>query len=310
MFNIKERAERMPVGVLATALGAATLSNVYAGLGFTYVKTIIILMAAVVFILGIIKLTLHRKTFLKEYDNPILASLYGTFSMVAMVLGSALYPFSNSFGKGLWLFGIIFHACLIGVFTYRNVIKNFNIDKFAPSWFVTYNGIMVAVVVGGKMGMPILKKIILYYGILVFFTIIPFMVKRLIEKPLPDAIYHVKTVLLAPSSLCVVCYLALTESPNFFFVSLLYIIVFITLLAVLKSIPKFFSFEFHPGFAGTTFPMAIGVVASLKVAGYLQGLDMTALSVIVKNIAGIQIFITTGIISFVYFNFLKKAFRK
>ena len=54
------------------------------------------------------------------------------------------------------------------VFTYNNVIKNFNMQTFVPSWFVTYNGIMVSTVVGGVMNEPLIGKIVVYYGIAVF----------------------------------------------------------------------------------------------------------------------------------------------
>lgn len=306
MFNIIERSERMPVGVLATALGAATLSNVYALFGFTLLRHIFMILGLFVFILGTIKLTVHWKSFVKEYENTILASLYGTFSMLAMVLGSYIYPINSYIGKALWSFGIIFHVILILTFTYVNVIKKFDMNKFAPSWFVTYNGIMVSIVVGGSMGALPVKKVILYYGILVFFIIIPFMVKRLIERPLPDQIYHTKAVLLAPCSLCVVCYLALVETPNPMLIFVFYSIVLATLMLILKKIPKFFSFDFHPGFAGTTFPMAIGTVASFKMAGYLEKMGLLQIADFIRNIAGIQMFVTTGIIIFVYYNFLRK----
>lgn len=309
MYNIVERAKRMPVGVIATAVGAATLGNVYNTIGFTYVRTLVMAMGLVVFILSLIKLTIHREIFKGEYDNTILASLYGTFSMLSMILGAYIYPKAPLVGKELWLFGVIFHTCLIGIFTYKNVVKGFNIEKFAPSWFVTYNGIMVSIVVGGSMGMLTMKKIILYYGIMVFFLIIPFMIRRLIVKPLPDPIYHTLAVLLAPSSLCVVSYIEVARSINYTFITTLYGIVLITLLLIVSRIPKFFSFDFHPGFAGTTFPMAIGTVASLKMSGYLGSIGMLEYSNIVKNIAGLQIFMTTGIIIFVYYNFLKKAVR-
>lgn len=309
MFNFIERSERMPVGVLATALGAATLSNVYALFGFSMLRHIFMWMGAFVFLLGTIKFTVHRKVFFKEYGNTILASLYGTYSMLAMILGSYVLPYNNVLGRGLWSFGITVHVMLILIFTYINVIKKFDVNKFAPSWFVTYNGIMVSIVVGGAIDAPLVKKIILYYGIGVFFIIIPFMVRRLIVKPLPDAIYHTKAVLLAPSSLCVICYLSIVKVPNPYMISLLYGIVFATLLLLLTKIPKFFSFEFHPGFAGTTFPMAIGTVASFKMADFLGMVGLIDLSNIIRNVAGIQMFITTGIIIFVYFNFLRKAAR-
>ena len=87
----------------------------------------------------------------------------------------------------------------------------------------------------------------------------------------------------------------------------LYGIVFVTLISILLSIPKFFSFNFHPGFAGTTFPMAVGTVASFRMSAYLTSINLPEYSNIVRNIAGIQLYVTTGIIVFVFYNFLKKV---
>ena len=54
-------------------------------------------------------------------------------------------------------------------------------DTFVPSYFVTYNGIMVSVVIGGVMKEPTILKIVTYYGIGVFTLIIPFMIYRLVK---------------------------------------------------------------------------------------------------------------------------------
>ncbi|MEG0137101.1 MAG: TDT family transporter, partial [Cetobacterium sp.] len=224
--------------------------------------------------------------------------------MLTMIIGAYLFNFYPMVGKALWLFGILFHTVLIVVFTYRNVIKNFNIDGFVPSWFVTYNGIMVSIVVGGQMNEPLISKIVLVYGIVVFFLIIPFMIKRLLVKPLPDMLYHTKAVLLAPSSLCIVGYLNVMKEPNLTVAYILYGIVFVTLISVVISIPKFFSFDFHPGFAGTTFPMAIGTVATFKMSTYLSSLGMVEVGEVLRNIGGIQIFIATSIIAYVFSNLM------
>ena len=53
---------------------------------------------------------------------------------------------------------------------------------------------MVSIVVGGAMDEPVISKWVLVYGVLVFFTIIPFMIRRLIIKPLPDMVYHTKAI--------------------------------------------------------------------------------------------------------------------
>lgn len=304
--NTIDRLERFPVGVIATTVGACTLANAFLLLNFTYIRNIFMIIGIIVFILATIKILRHREAFLAEYSNTIPASLYGAYSMLAMIIGAFLFPYSPFLGKNLWLFGVFFHIFAICIFTYRNVIKNFKIDTFVPSWFVTYNGIMVSIVVGGSMNEPVLFKWILIYGLIVFFTIIPFMIVRLIKKPLPDMAYHTKAILLAPSSLCAISYLNVVKQPNIYVAFFLYGIVFVTLISILLSIPKFFSFNFHPGFAGTTFPMAVGTVASFRMSAYLTSINMPEYSNIVRNIAGIQIFVTTGIIIFVFYNFLRK----
>ncbi|MHA5067805.1 TDT family transporter [uncultured Cetobacterium sp.] len=302
-----DRLERFPVGAIATTVGACTLANAFLLLNFTYLRNIFMIIGIVVFILATIKIFRHKEAFLAEYSNTIPASLYGTYSMLAMIIGAFLLPYSPFLGKNLWLFGVFFHAFAICIFTYRNVIKNFNIDTFVPSWFVTYNGIMVSIVVGGAMDEPVISKWVLVYGVLVFFTIIPFMIRRLIIKPLPDMVYHTKAILLAPSSLCAIGYLNVVKEPNMYIAFFLYGIVFVTLISILLSIPKFFSFNFHPGFAGTTFPMAVGTVASFRMSAYLTSINLSEYSNIVRNIAGIQLYVTTGIIVFVFYNFLKKV---
>jgi len=74
--------------------------------------------------------------------------------------------------------------------------------------------------------------------------------------------------------------------------------------------PKFFSYPFSPAFAGLTFPMAIGIVASVKVSGYLAQMGMEHLAGAIRQISGIQLYITTAIIGFVLYNFLKQLFGK
>ena len=89
----------------------------------------------------------------------------------------------------------------------------------------------------------------------------------------------------------------------------LYFCVLASLLFIILKLPKFFSFAFTPGFAGMTFPMAIGIVASTKMAGYLTGAGQEALAGVVKQISGIQIYLTTMIVGYVLLNFVIMALR-
>ena len=298
-----QKIENLPVPILPTMVGALTLSTVYSNMGYTWVRHITSWIAVIVLLSYIIKMMVYPKTCLKEYSNTVPASLYAGFTMITMILGSYFYNLSPLFGKTLWFTGLILHAIHILIFTYRNVVKGVNMQTFVPSWFVTYNGIMVSTVVGGVMNEPAICKIVVYYGIAVFTIIIPFMLYRLLKHELKEPMYHTQAILLAPSSLCLVSYLNFIETPNKFIIYYLYLAVICALIFIIVKLPTFFSFIFHPGFAGLTFPMAIGTVASSKMSAYLIGQGYEILGNIINQISGIQIYITTGIISVVLFKF-------
>ena len=297
--------KNIPVALLPTIVGAATLSNIYLTLGYTWIRHITMILAAIILISYIVKIVTNFNVVKNEYSSTIPASLYAGFTMIVMILGSYVFDFNATIGKGMWFIGLVLHAIHIVIFTYRNVIKGINIDTFLPSWFVTYNGIMVSTVVGGVMNEPTIGKIVVYYGIAVLIIIMPFMLYRLLRVEIKDEVYHTQAILLAPLSLCLVSYLNFIKEPNKFVVYALYTLVLGALLFIIVKLPKFFSFEFHPGFAGITFPMAIGTVASTKFSGFLSNQGYETLSNIVKELSGIQIYLTTTIISLVVFGILK-----
>lgn len=298
-----QKIENLPVPILPTMVGALTLSTVYSNMGYTWVRHITSWIAVIVLLSYITKMIVYPKTCLKEYSNTVPASLYAGFTMITMILGGYFYNASPVFGKTLWFTGLILHAIHILIFTYRNVVKGVNMQTFVPSWFVTYNGIMVSTVVGGVMNEPAICKIVVYYGIAVFTIIIPFMLYRLLKHELKEPMYHTQAILLAPSSLCLVSYLNFIETSNKFIIYYLYLAVICALIFIIIKLPTFFSFIFHPGFAGLTFPMAIGTVASSKMSAYLIGQGYETFGNVINQILGIQIYLTTGIISVVLFKF-------
>lgn len=305
MKKIIAKTKNMPIAVVPTMVGAATLSNMYLPLGFTWIRHITMIAATVVLLAYLLKIVCHFSTAKAEYSNTIPASLYAGIPMIIMILGSYYFDFNNTIGKSLWLIGLAIHTIHIIVFTYRNVIKNFNKDTFMPSWFVTYNGIMVSVVVGGVMNEPIISKIVVYYGIAVLCIIMPFMIYRLSTHPINPPVFLTQAIVLAPSSLCVVGYLNVIKEPNAIVVYALYLLVLCSLAFVLYKMPKFFKVQFNPGYAALTFPMAIGIVASVKMSGFLMDQGNNCLGTILKELSGIQIYITTAVIGFILYNFVK-----
>src|SRR5699024_9963727 len=123
-----ERLENLPVPILPTFVGALTLSNVFQSLGFPWVRHISMWTATIVWILYVIKIIKYPKVFKNEYSNTVPSSLYAGFTMIMMILGSYYIQYNQGLGKGLWTVGLSIHTIHLVIFTYRNVIKNFNWD--------------------------------------------------------------------------------------------------------------------------------------------------------------------------------------
>ena len=303
------RLEKMPVPVLPTFVGALTLSNVLSGMGYPWVRHLTMWVATIILLLYIVKIVKFPSVCKKEYENVVPCSLYAAFTMMLMILGSYYFDYVPALGKGIWAAATVIHAVHILIFTYRNVIKKRDINTFVPSWFVTYNGIMVSCVVGGAMNAAGVLKYIVYYGIIIYFIIIPIMVWRLKTVEVKDPVYHTMAVVLAPCSLCVVSYLNVIPNPNQILLYVLYVCVLASLTFIIVKLPKFFAYSFTPGFAGLTFPMAIGIVASTKMAGYLNGIGNEAFAKVVTQISGFQIYLTCMLVGYVLVNFVTMALK-
>lgn len=299
----------MPVPVLPTFVGALTLSNVYSGMGFTWVRHMTMWAATIILLVYIVKIITYTKTCKQEYETVVPCSLYAGFTMMMMILGSYYLDYVPAFGKAIWSIAIVIHAIHILIFTYRNVIKKRDVNTFVPSWFVTYNGIMVSCVVGGAMNAAGVLKYIVYYGIAVYLVIIPIMIWRLLTVEVKAPVYHTMAVVLAPCSLCVVSYINVIPEPNAMLLYFLYGCVLVSLLFIIMKLPKFFAYPFAPGFAGMTFPMAIGIVASTKMAGYLAANGNAGLASAVTQLSGIQIYLTSMLVGYVLLNFAMMALK-
>ena len=299
-----ERAGGLPVGAVATAVGAATLSNVYSAIGHGGVRYVTMVLVGFVWLCAIIKLTLHHDKFREEYKNVVPASLYATVGMLTMILGSFIFDFNETIGRVIWTAGVIGHFVHILVFTYRNVIKKFDILTFVPSWFVTYLGLLVSTVVGVGIGPEWLLNSIVTYGFIIYGVLFPAMVIRVIKKPICAPFKLTVGVFLAPTSLLLVSYLNVFE-PISTVVFVLYGILFVSVIYVFAKLVGFLQMGFNPGFAGYTFPVAIALVATMRFSAFLVENGYDTLGQLFFHKFSVKIYITTAIISFVAYNFIK-----
>lgn len=293
------KVKNLPVPLLPTMVGSMTLSNVLAGKGFVWMRPFMMILSTIILIAYTIKIIKFPEVVKKEYSQVIPASLYPAFNMMLMLLGSFYVDYSYVLGKTLWSIGVILHAIHIVVFSYRYIIKDRNIDHIFPSWYVTYTGILVAAVVGGAMNAPAFTQALAYFGVFCYLVLLPFQIYKLVKHGLALGSYHTHAILLAPASLSFVALLNSEAPVPTGLLYFLYICIFLTLLYILYRTPYSFAVEWSPGYAGLTFPMAIGTVASGLMSGLLEANGQEQLSFIVGQIQWVQIFFTTVFVGYV-----------
>ncbi len=298
-----KKIERMPVPGVGAVLGLMTLGNLYGGLGFSWFRVLAMAAGTVHILLYTGKLVLFPKTVLLEYQNPLPAALYGTYSMCLMVLGGFYAELSPAAGKWIFLIGLCLHAVHTVAFTVRHVIggvlKYRETQDVTPAWFVTYNGIMVACVNGMSFHLEPLLRVVAVYGVVAFCILGPWILVRLLRQPLPEGAFHTLGILPAPGSLCVISLLNLWTRPSPFLLTVFYLCVLGSVLYLILRLPKFFAFPFYPGYAGLTFPMAIGAAASRRMSVYLDEALHSPLSGACLQLTGIQIFLSSLLIGYV-----------
>ena len=112
-----KRFNNLPIPAIATTLASLTLGNVYGGLGYDWLRTLIMICGTIVLLADRVKIIFFSKTCRGEYNQVIPSSLYATFPMCMMILGAFFFEKGLGFGKGLWWAGVIIHFIHIVVFT-------------------------------------------------------------------------------------------------------------------------------------------------------------------------------------------------
>ena len=107
--------------------------------------------------------------------NTVPASLYAGITMVTMILCSYYKDWAPGPARIILIAAVCIHAVHILVFLFNNVFGGVKLDTFVPSWFVTFNGIMVSTVVGAAMLPPFMAKAVLVWGLCIYTITIPFM---------------------------------------------------------------------------------------------------------------------------------------
>lgn len=274
--------KKMPMPIVGLMLSCAALGNLVQSYGAVY-RNIMGLITLILFIGTTIKFVCDMPGLKKELEHPVAASVFPTYSMGIMLLATYVKPFSFIISYIIWIVGILLHIILVVLFSAK-FVKNFNMKKVFPSWFIVYVGIAVAAVTGKTFNQTI-GQVALLFALITYFILIPIVGKRIfIVKEIPEPALPTLVIFAAPGSLCLAGYLNIFEYKNFVIVLILLVLSQGFYLFALIKLVSLLRIKFYPSYSAFTFPLVISALALKLSNNFLvnQGIISSILMVLVK----------------------------
>lgn len=275
--------KKLPLPIVGLILSLFGLGNLWQDVNPTF-RLVLGSLGSIIGILFIIRIMSDFKTFSKEMNNPVLTSVFGTFSMAIMLFATYVKPLIGSGAIYIWYLGILLHLILITYFS-KKFILNFDIEKVFASYYIVYVGIVVISLTSPIFAKRNLGMIAFYFGLLTSFILLALVNYRYFKyKNLPDHLKPIFIITAAPLSLCLSGYLQAFQSPSKTMVIFLLILSQGLFLVSLYKFISYIKLPFYPSFSAFTFPFVISAIALKMACGFLAkiGLSLTLLSVLQK----------------------------
>lgn len=260
--------KKYPVPITGLILGLAAAGNLVQSYGEIY-RSIFGIISAILFLLMLVKMFKFWGGVKEQLENPVVASVFPTFSMAVMLLAGYLKPLSQPISFALWCGGVILHLFLIVWFSKKYVL-NFKIKQVFPSWFIVFVGIVVASVTAPAFKMIFVGKLTFWFGFISYIVLLPIVIYRAVKvKEMPEPTLPTLIIFAAPASLLLAGYMNSFEAKSMGMVIFLMAVSITMYIAVLTMLPKLLKLKFYPSYSSFTFPLVISGIAMKLANGFL-----------------------------------------
>lgn len=296
--------EKLPLPASGLILALFSLGNLVQDI-HPYLRYLFGGIGGIFLILILLKVILYPKSIREDFENPIILSSCGTFSMALMILSTYLKAFMPILSYSVWIIGVVLHILLMIYFTYRFVIREFNINTVYPSWWIVYVGITMAAITANVHGIHEEDFIFFIIGFISMLVTTPVIFYRYIRYPNKTAMNKpLICIFTALFSILIVGYLNSAESISNEFLMTLYTLACIFYIFSLYKFIDYRNIDFYPSFAAFTFPF---VISALATKGVVRNF---APNIILENILTVETVIALVLVGYVvmrYIKFLKNS---
>ena len=293
--------KKVPVPLCGVMLGAAALGNLLQSYseGIRYACGIA---AAVLLVLILLKLVMFPGMIKEDMQNPIMASVAGTFPMALMILSTYVKPFIGGAAYIIWLFAIALHVILIIWFTLKFVVK-LQMPKVFASYYIVYVGIVVAAVTAPAYEKQALGSITFWFGFATLIALLVLVTYRYVKfKEVPDPAKPLICIYAAPTSLCIAGYVQSVTPKSYGLLMGMFVVASVIYLFALVKAVSYLKLPFFPSYAAFTFPFVISAIASKQTMACLANMGKPL--PVLQYVVLIETIIAVVLVVYTYVRFL------
>ena len=300
--------KKVPVPLCGVMLGFAALGNLLQSYG-EGIRLVCGIVAAFLLILVLLKLIMFPKMIKEDMQNPIMASVSGTFPMALMLLSTYVKPFIGPAAMYIWFFEIGLHIVLIVYFTVKFILK-LQLPKVFASYYIVYVGIAVAAVTAPAFEQTGIGAAAFWFGFVTLIILLVLVTVRYVKCPqIPEPAQPLLCIYAAPTSLCIAGYVqSVTPKSRGFLLAMLAVATVLYIFSIVKAI-GYLKLKFYPSYAAFTFPFVISAIATKQTMACLanMGQPMPVLKyvVLIETVIAV-VFVVYTFIRFMGFLFINQ----
>lgn len=259
---MKQFLKALPIPIAGVMLGLAALGNLLQSYS-EGVRLFFGALAAILWVLLVLKTIFCWKGVCAAMDDPVVASVSGTFPMATMLLSVYAKPFIGAPAIFIWYLGIALHVALIVWFTAKFMLKP-AMPKVFASYFIVYVGIVVASLTAPAYEMTAtIGTWCFWFGFICLLGLLVFVGYRYVKFPVKMAPPQpLVCIFAAPAALCLAGYIQSVAPKSAAMVYGMLILSQALYVMVLLKLPKLLKLPFFPSYAAFTFPMVITAIAA------------------------------------------------
>lgn len=302
---MKDIIKKVPIPLCGVMLGLAALGNLLQSYG-EGIRSVCGIVAAFLLILILLKLIMFPQMIKEDMQNPIMASVSGTFPMALMLLSTYVKPFIGPAAMYIWYFAILLHIVLIVYFTVKFILK-LQLPKVFASYYIVYVGIAVAAVTAPAYEKTGIGSIAFWFGFVTLILLLVLVTIRYVKCPrVPEPAQPLICIYAAPTSLCIAGYVqSVMPKSRGFLLAMLAVATVLYIFSLVKAI-GYLKLKFYPSYAAFTFPFVISAIATKQTMACLanMGTPMPVLQyvVLVETVIAV-VFVVYTLIRFLGFIF-------